>query len=220
MLGTADSVQRIADSSKKGIPKDSRLQTTDDRCLPTDCADYTDFATEASAAVGSTALSHKAESPSRCEHLPDLQPCNLGSKSPAVLGEKQREKSKEEGRRHKGKGKRDPRMGTEVRKNGKLFKDRVCSCGKKHWHGDNTCITCQNALHKKRHGYNYKKRKEHPWYDEQQKVLTAHAESIAKETAAIEAAGLNTIEYPVTEIEKVLAGTITASQARKAVEHL
>ena len=133
-----------------------------------------------------------------------------------------------QGKKEKAKGKRDPRkrqkhdprMGTVVRKNGKLFKDRVCpECGCEHWHGSSTCITCENSLHKKRYGYNYVKRKRTQWYSDRQKRLAAHTERITKETATIEAAGLNIDEYLFEDVEKIMAGMLTVDKARKVVEN-
>jgi hypothetical protein len=38
-----------------------------------------------------------------------------------------------------------------IRKNGKYLRDRVCpECGKKHFHGENMCVTCRNTQQKKR----------------------------------------------------------------------
>ena len=130
-------------------------------------------------------------------------------------------KDKKRGKRDPRKSqKRDPRMGTVVRKNGKLFKDRVCpECGCKHWHGSSTCITCENALHKKRYGYHYLKRKETVWYSDREKRIVAHTERIERETAAIEAAGLNIDEYSCEEIEKVMAGKLPVDKARKVIEN-
>lgn len=112
------------------------------------------------------------------------------------------------------------KRGIEVRKNGKLFKDRICTeCGVDHWNGDNTCVACYNALHKKRYGYKYTKRKDTPWHSERQGRIAAHTERVAKETAAIEAAGLNIDEYSFEDVEKIMAGTLKASKARKVIEN-
>ncbi len=90
------------------------------------------------------------------------------------------------------KGKSDKRRGTIVRKNGHVYRDRVCTvCSKDHWHGENMCITCRNEQQKKRRGVIYKKRKEHPWYSKRQKRLAAHAERIEREIKAIISAGLD-----------------------------
>ena len=110
-------------------------------------------------------------------------------------------------------------MGTVVRKNGKIFKDRVCPvCEKEHWHGSKTCITCENTQHKKRYGSWYIKKKDSVGEKIRQDRLMAHAKRIEGETAAIEAAGLNIDEYVYEDIEKVLAGELSVDKSRKAVK--
>ena len=106
-----------------------------------------------------------------------------------------------EGKRLKARGKIDKRRGTVLRKNGRVYRDRVCTvCDKDHWHGENMCITCRNEQQKKRRGVIYKKRKEHPWYSQRQKRLAAHAERIEREIKAIEAAGLSPTDSTIQEI--------------------
>lgn len=114
--------------------------------------------------------------------------------------------------------KRDPRMGTVVRKNGKIFKDRVCpECGCQHWHGSKTCITCQNALQKKRHGSWYTKKKDSVGETIRQKRLAEHTRRIQAKIAGIEAVGLTIDEHVYEDVEKVMAGTLSADKARKVI---
>ncbi len=106
-----------------------------------------------------------------------------------------------EGKRLKARGKNDKRRGTVLRKNGRVYRDRVCTvCSKDHWHGENMCIKCRNDQQRKRRGVIYKKRKEHPWYSKRQKRLAAHAERIEREIKAIEAAGLSPTDSTIQEI--------------------
>lgn len=96
------------------------------------------------------------------------------------------------------KGKR----GTVVRRNGHVYRDRVCTvCGKGHWHGENMCIKCRNTQQRKRRGYTYVKRKETDWYSEREKRIAAHAERIGREMKPIEAAGLSPTDSTIEEIE-------------------
>ncbi len=98
------------------------------------------------------------------------------------------------GKRLKARGKNDKRRGTVLRKNGKVYRDRVCTvCGKDHWHGENMCITCRNEQQKKRRGNTYVKRKATQWEKDRQKRLAAHAERIEREIIAIEAAGFHEV---------------------------
>ena len=114
--------------------------------------------------------------------------------------------------------KRDPRMGTVVRKNGKIFKDRVCpECGREHWNGSKICIACENALHKKRYGSWYIKKADSVGEKERLKRLAEHTRRIRSEIKEIEAAGLNIDDYVYEDIEKVLAGKLDAEKARKVV---
>ena len=106
-----------------------------------------------------------------------------------------------EGKRHKARGKNDKRRGTVLRKNGRVYRDRVCTvCSKGHWHGENMCIKCRNDQQRKRRGVIYKKRKEHPWYSQRQKRLAAHAERIEREMKAIRQAGLSPTDSTIQEI--------------------
>jgi hypothetical protein len=112
----------------------------------------------------------------------------------------------------------DPRMGTIVRKNGKTFKDRVCGCGKDHWHGSNTCIACQNAIQKKRHGSWYIKKADSVGETIRQKRLVEHTRRIQAEVAGIEAAGLTIDEHVYEDVEKFMAGTLSADITRKEIQ--
>ena len=77
------------------------------------------------------------------------------------------------------------KRGIVVGKNGKIFKDRVCVvCGIDYWHGDNTCVSCRNAEHRKRYGYHYTKRKEAPFETERQRRLAEHTERIRRGMAS------------------------------------
>ncbi len=88
---------------------------------------------------------------------------------------------------------RKGKRGTVLRKNGRVYRDRVCTvCSKDHWHGERMCIKCRNdQQRKRRRGNTYIKRKEHPWYSKRQKRLAAHAERIEREIKAIRQAGLD-----------------------------
>ena len=114
---------------------------------------------------------------------------------------------------------RDSRFGTVVRKNGKIFKDRVCPvCEAKHWHGSKTCITCENSQHKKRYGSWYTKKQKSPGEKIRQKKLKEHTRRIRARVKEIEAAGFSIDEHVYEDVEEVLAGQLDADKARKAVK--
>ncbi len=84
----------------------------------------------------------------------------------------------EQNKRQKCYGKR----GIVVRKNGKVFRNRVCVvCGIDHWHGDNMCVACRNTEHRKRYGYHYLKRKETPFENDRQRRLAEHTKRVRRE---------------------------------------
>ena len=114
--------------------------------------------------------------------------------------------------------KRDPRTGTIVRKNGKIFRDRVCpECNSRHWHASKICITCENMLHKKRYGSWYIKKEVSVGETIRQKRLAEHTRRIHAEVAGIEASGLTIDEHVYEDVEKVMAGTLSANKARKVI---
>ena len=88
----------------------------------------------------------------------------------------------------------------EIRKNGKLYKDRICpECGRKHFHGENMCIGCRNARQKKNSKKKYQKIRSSPWQRQKEKRLARHAERIRLDIRQITEAGL-TAESTMQEI--------------------
>lgn len=79
----------------------------------------------------------------------------------------------------------------EIRKNGRIYKPRVCpECGKKHFHGENMCIKCRNTQQAKRRNKPYIKIRDTAYHDEKEIRISAHKKRIAGEMKAIRKAGL------------------------------
>ena len=77
-----------------------------------------------------------------------------------------------------------------VRKNGKVFRDRLCPvCGVSHFHGDNMCITCRNARQAPRRKYIPIRETMYP--TDRARRLEAHRVRIEAEMEAIRRAGLD-----------------------------
>ncbi len=90
-----------------------------------------------------------------------------------------------------------------VRKNGKVFRDRVCvECGIDHWHGDNMCVACRNAMYKKAGNYKYIPVCQTEWYAERQRRIAEHTKRITTDIETIEADGMDHRSATIQEIEE------------------
>lgn len=93
------------------------------------------------------------------------------------------------------------KTGKAIRRNGRIYRNRICiECKKKHYHGENMCITCRNTQQEKRRNKPYIKRKDTVYFSEKEQRICAHEKRIAAEMTAIRNSGMCPIKDCVQAI--------------------
>ncbi|MBE0534537.1 MAG: hypothetical protein IH624_02630 [Phycisphaerae bacterium] len=87
-----------------------------------------------------------------------------------------------------------------IRKNGKVFRDRVCPlCSRRHFHGENMCVRCRNNQQEPRKK-RYVRIRGMRWRTEREERIAAHRRRVQAQMRAIRGAGLDPFKSTFEEI--------------------